>query len=191
MNKEDFKKIWLKSELDSWTEFPFEEIEKSNLNNETIEFLKNGFPESAAPFLGFGLDSYDGKLYNIFDYYDDDELDIKPKNYWVFGSDGAGNPVCFDSSENDKIVLLDHEQGFEIIQTMNKNIFELASSLLLYREFINNVNSELGEDAYFDGKFTEKSLKELEIKFEKLNPHYYVESSFWDSEIENLRAEIE
>lgn len=191
MNPIEFKKIWMKDDSERWTEFPIEQVDKSNLNKETKEFLKVGFPEDSAPFLGFGLRSYDWEFNNIKDYYDDDELDDKTKDYWIFGSDNSGNPICIDSSDNDKLVLLDHEQGFEVIETMNKNISELASSMLLFRNFIEKINSELGEDGFFDSKFTENHLTELENDFKKLNPDYYIESSFWDSEINNLRAEIE
>jgi hypothetical protein len=191
MNPIEFKDIWMKNDSERWTEFPIEQIEKSNLNNETKEFLKVGFPEDSAPFLGFGLRSYDWEFNNIGDYYDDYELDDKTKNYWIFGSDNSGNPICIDSSDNDKLILLDHEQDFEVIQTMNKNISELASSMLLFRNFIEKINSELGEDGFFDSKFTEQHLTELENDFKKLNTNYYIESNFWDTEIENLRAEIE
>ena len=112
MNPIEFKKVWMKDDSERWTEFPIEQVDKSNLNKETKEFLKVGFPEDSAPFLGFGLRSYDWEFNNIKDYYDDDELDDKTKDYWIFGSDNSGNPICIDSSDNDKLVLLDHEQGF-------------------------------------------------------------------------------
>ena len=191
MNPIEYKKIWMKDDSERWTEFPIEQVDKSNLNNETKEFLKVGFPEDAAPFLGFGLRSYDWEFNNIGDYYSDYELDAKTKNYWIFGSDNSGNPICIDSSDNDKLVLLDHEQDFEIIQTMNNNISELATSILLFKNFIEKINSEFGEDGFFDSKFTENHLTELENDFKKLNPNYYIESSFWDTEINNLRYEIE
>ena len=191
MNPIEFKKVWMKDGSERWTEFPIEQVDKSNLNKETKEFLKVGFPEDSAPFLGFGLRSYDWEFNNIKDYYDDDELDDKTKDYWIFGSDNSGNLICIDSSDNDKLVLLDHEQAFEVIETMNKNISELASSMLLFRNFIEKINSEFGKDGFFDSKFTENHLTELENDFKKLNPDYYIESSFWDSEINNLRAEIE
>ncbi|MEP5339582.1 MAG: hypothetical protein ABJL44_20060 [Algibacter sp.] len=181
----------MKDDSERWTEFPIEQVEKSNLKNETKKFLKVGFPEDSAPFLGFGLRSYDWEFNNIKDYYDDDELDDKTKDYWIFGSDNNGNLICIDSSDNDKLVILDHEEGFEVIETMNKNISELASSMLLFRNFIEKINSELGEDGFFGSKFTENNLTELENDFKKLNPNYYIESSFWNSEINNLRAEIE
>ena len=191
MNPIEFKKIWMKDDSERWTEFPIEQIQKPNLNDNTKEFLKIGFPEDAAPFLGFGLRSYDWEFNNIYDYYSDYDLDLKTKNYWIFGSDNNGNPICIDSSNNDKLVLLDHEQDFEVITNMNKNISELASSLLLFSSFIDRVNLEFGDDGFYDSKFTQDHLIELESEFKQLNPNYYIESSFWDSEIENLRAEIE
>lgn len=155
MNPIEFKEIWIQDDSVKWTEFPSEQVEKSNLNNETKEFLKVGFPEDSAPFLSFGLRSYDWGFNTIQGYYDDYDLNEKTKNYWIFCSDGSGNPICIDSSDNDKLILLDHEQDFEIIQTMNKNISELASSMLLFRNFIEKVNSELGKDVFF----TQNSLK--------------------------------
>jgi len=191
MNPIKFKNIWMEDDSERWTEFPIEQVQNSNLNESTKEFLKIGFPEDAAPFLGFGLRSYDWEFNNIFDYYSDYELDNKTKNYWIFGSDNSGNPICIDSSDNDKLVLLDHEQDFEVIMNMNKNISELASSLLLYANFIDRVNLEFGDDGFYDSKYTEDYLIELESEFKQLNPNYYIESGFWCSEIENLRAEIE
>lgn len=191
MNPTEFKKTWMENNLERWTQFPFEQVEKSNLNKSTKEFLKVGFPEEAAPFLDFGLRDYDWVFNNIRDYYSNYQLEEKTKNYWIFGSDNNGNTICIDSSDNDKLILLDHEQNFEIIQNINKNISELASSLLLFRNFIKKVNTEFGGDGFLNSKFTENHLTELENEFQKLNPKYYIDSSFWDSEIENLRSEIE
>jgi hypothetical protein len=106
----EIKEEWISDSISEWIRFDKVEIEKSNLTPETKEFLKVGFPSSAAPFLSFGLKFYDHKFYNIADYY---ELDDNYRKYIVFGSDGSGNPICFDTSKNDKIVLLDHEEGFK------------------------------------------------------------------------------
>ncbi|PCH74995.1 MAG: hypothetical protein COB98_09545 [Flavobacteriaceae bacterium] len=191
MNPIEFKKLWKANNSERWVKFPSDQVEKSSLNERTKEFLKIGFPEDAAPFLEFGLRSYDWEFNTIQGYYDDYDLDCKAKNYWIFGSDNSGNPICIDSSDNDKLVLLDHEQGFEFMENMNKNISELASSILLFRNFIEKINKEFGEDGFFESMFTEKHLTKLENEFKELNPNYYIESSFWSTEIENLRSEIE
>jgi len=190
MTPTEFKLQWIQDKSDRWIEFDLSELKKSQINASTNEFLTIGFPEDAAPYLGFGLRSYDWKFNNILDYYDYDDLDPITKFYWILGSDNSGNPICIDTSQNDRIILLDHEQEFEIIEIVNKNIAELANSLLIYRNFIEEMNSKYGKDGFFDSKFTEVDLNELEEKFKLLNSNYYLESSFWDIEIANLRAEI-
>ncbi|MGV7107586.1 hypothetical protein [Flavobacterium sp. U410] len=185
MNPTEFKNIWLNNDLETWSEFPNEQIEKSNLNDLTKEVLKIGFPNSAAPFLDFGLISFDNIFTNIHDYYSDSDLDINTKNYWIIGFENSGNLICVDTSKNDQIIIVDHEQDFEVLEVMNKNIIELGKSLLLYRNFIENVNSEFGEDGFFDSLYSLNHVKSLEQEFNKNN----INSSFWISEIENLKSE--
>lgn len=187
----EFKEIWMKDNSEQWMHFPIEQIENSNLGYLTKQFLKVGFPKSAAPFLGFGPIVRHGKFNNIKDYFSEYELEEKTKNYWMFGSDGSGNLICIDSSSDDKLVLLDHEQGFELIENINKNISELASFILLFKNFIKKINTEFGKDGFFNSRFTKKHLTELEYNFKELNHNYHIESSFWNTEVENLRVEIE
>lgn len=191
MNLTEFKNLWTTNNSETWISFPIHQVEKSNLNEKTKEKLKFGLPHYAAPFLSFGITDYDLEFNTIHHFYDDNHLDKKTKDYWVFGSDGNGNPICFDTGSNDKIVLLDHEQGFEIIEDINKDISELVSALWLYKEFIEKINSEFGDDGFFDSKFTEQHLSELEYSFKSLNPNYHIEASFWYNEIKNLKSEIE
>lgn len=186
MNATDFKNIWLKNDFESWAEFPIEQIENSTLNDSTKEFLKVGFPDSAAPFLNFGLISYDNEFFNVYDYFSDYKLDENTKNYWIIGSDNSGNLICVDTSQNDKIIIVDHEQNFELIEIINKNILELSKSLLLFRSFIEDVNSELGEDGFFDSMYSLKHIQKLEEQFSSNS----INSSFWNTEIDNLKANI-
>lgn len=108
MNPIEFKSIWMENESEGWVEFPVEQVEKSNLNKNTKEFLKVGFPEDAATFLEFGLRSYDGEFTNVIDYFSDSNLDINTKFYWLLGSNNNENSICIDSSKNDSIIILDH-----------------------------------------------------------------------------------
>ena len=154
MNATEFKKAWMTDASERWCEFPNDQLEKSNLKEETKAFLSIGFPEDAAPFLGFGWRSYEGQFHSIHSYYKDDALDEKFKNYWIIGADNQGNPICIDASDDDKIVLLDHEQDFELLEYMNTNISELAASLLIFRTFIERVNKAFGEDAFLESSYT-------------------------------------
>lgn len=150
-------------------------------------FLKNGFPRSGAPFLSFGWLSYNDKFNNIYDYYSKYmELDEETKNFWIFGSDGGGNPICFDTSNEDRLVLLDHESGFEMIDELNVNIKELAQCLLFYKEFIQQIQNELGEDAYIEEKYTNTHVNTLKEKFLSINLQIFNRSGFWDSSVNGL-----
>lgn len=192
MTAEEFKIAWRPDEeFFQWTEFPPEELAKTDLSGQTKSFLAYGFPEDAAPFLSFGLRSHDWKLYNMDNvpYYSHHELGATAKNYWLIGSDGSGNPICLDTGNAERIVLLDHESGFELMDTMNASIIELAQSLLAYRGFIEQVNEEYGEDGFFDSKYTRAQVEELKRTFTEINPNIFNESSFWEQEVNMLSEE--
>ena len=188
---QNIKTDWNPDELNEWIDFKLDQINKTDLSDFTKNFLLNGFPENAAPFLSFGLSTYDCEFKTIAEYYSEFQLDSKAKYYWIFGSDGNGNPICIDSKSNDEILLLDHDQGFEPIQKINKNVNELFQCLLEYKNFIELIISEFGEDGFFDSKFTNSHLEKLKIRFKNINPNIFTESEFWNGEISMLFEEIE
>ena len=191
MTPKESKSEWKPNKLNRWWEFDQEELRRLPVLDETKEWLREGFPEDAAPFLNFGLRSYNGKFHTIADFYSEYELDPKSNDYWIFGSDGSGNPICLDSSNNDSVVLLDHEQEFDVIGLINSNLSELAQCLLEYRRFVKNVQSELGEDAYIEAEFTTEHVDALKKRIEAIKQDLLLTSDFWNNEIENLLVEIE
>ena len=193
MKPQEFKEKWLAHLVGGWADLDADELAKSPLQEKTKLFLKDGFPDSAAPFLDFGWQSNGGKFENIFDCYAKYgyELDFETKKYWILGYDGEGNPICFDISKNDEIVVLDHEIEFELFHVINSSIEELAACLLCYRDFIEKIQADFGEEAFIERKFTIAYLEALKNEFLEINPNIFLESSFWDSEIENLGYELE
>ena len=189
MTPTEFKNKWLSQEDEGWSTFPANKVEQSNLSEQTKDFLKIGLPDSAAPYLSFEPIT-SGNFQTIYEYYDHEGLGEETKNYWIIGSDGAGDPICIDAANNDKIILLDHEQDFVLLDNMNTNISELASSLLIFRNFIKRINKKFGPNGFGDSLFTEKELSELQQELKALHPEYYVNGSFWDTQIEELRDEI-
>ncbi|MES2060278.1 MAG: hypothetical protein V4456_00055 [Bacteroidota bacterium] len=188
MTATEFRTYWNPDALNVWLEFDSKEIEKAPLNNITKDFLKAGFPRDAAPFLDFGWISYGNKFLNVFELSSRLRLNDVTKNYWILGSDNSGNPICFDASNNDSIILLDHEQGFEPIDTINKTIGELAECLLIYKNFIARVQKENGKRAFLDVNISDVQLSDLKKDFEKINSNIFRESSFWRSEINALKV---
>ena len=187
---QNIKIDWNPDEFNTWIEFNIDQFNKTSLSSFTKDYLLNGFPESAAPFLSFGLSNNNFEFKTVAEYYAEYQLDSKTKNYWIFGSDGNGNPICIDSNSNDEILLLDHEQGFEPIQKINKNVSELFLCLLEYKNFIEQINSEFGEDGFFESKFTVTHLENLKTRFKKINSNIFTESEFWNGEISMLFDEI-
>jgi hypothetical protein len=190
MTASEFKKLWNMGEFDNWCDFDTGEIDKAPINNLTKTFLKIGFPKSAAPCLSFEWTIYKGKFCNIADAYPEWADHNSAKNHWIIGSDGAGNPICVDVSENDKITLHDHEQRFEIIEVINSSISELAECLLIYRNFISKIQKEYGEDAFLESSFSRSDLSDLKNNLLKVNNNIFKESAFWRTEINCLEDEI-
>ena len=190
MTPEDFKSLWQPGKFNRWAELDVHEIEKAPLSEATKNFLRLGFPEDAAPFLSFGWRSNKGKFNNLYETYPGYGAPSTSKNFWIIGDDGEGNPICFDVSRHDRLVLLDHEQNFEIISVVNTNIAELAECLLLYKNFISKAQRDNGENAYLEADFSMTDIAVLKESFKQINDRIFKESSFWRSEINALEKEI-
>lgn len=190
MTPAEFKKRWSPDNLNRWTDFALETLNRLPVSQKTKAWLKEGFPEDAAPYLSFGLRSYDDRFYSVAEYYSEQDLDTKTSNYWIIGSDGGGNPICIDSASHDRILLLDHEQAFEKIGVVNVNVRELAHCLFAFKEFIANIKQELGSDAYIGAKYTQTQVANLKKRLEEIDPELLLNSDFWEQEIENLLAKI-
>lgn len=182
MTATEFKIIWKQDPINDWLEFDTQELNESPLNIITKDFLKVGFARDAAPFLDFGWTSYGNKFLNVYEVYSRLSLDYVTKNFWIFGSDN-GNPICFDVANSDRIVILDHEQGFELIDTLNKTIVELAECLLIYKNFIDRVQQENGKGAYLNGNISQTQISDLKKDFEKVSSDIFTESSFWRRQV--------
>ena len=190
MTADEFKKLWDPGKFHRWADLEVAEIEKAPLSVLTKDFLRAGFPEDAAPFLNFGWRSHKGKFYNIAELYPEYTDINSAKNYWIIGSDGAGNPICFDVSQNDRIVLLDHEQRFEVICVMNSNIEELAACLLLYKNFISKIQKANDQSTDSESNFSMAELSQLKGEFKQISNNIFEESEFWQSGIDALADEI-
>ncbi len=185
MTPQDFKKAWTK---DGEQLFPLSINRLTNLDlqKETIAFLNiSGLPESAAPFLSFVNDTDD--LYKGIN-----KLTVQYKilahqyeRYIVIGSDGSGNPIVINTSKQDCIEILDHEDNFSSIY-MNKSIKELVETLVAYRDFINTLLKENGEDAVLDSNFTDSQYEDLKQKILLIDIKALTEDGFWKDELELL-----
>ncbi len=164
-------------------------LERFNLSPSAVAFLsKIGLPADAAPFLSFVINTDDKlrginrltELYNIGPSY---------SNYILIGSDGGGNPIVIDTSNNEQIVLLDHEDNFGLLYLMNSSLSSLSICLLHYCNFIKTIIRENGDDAFLDANFTDSQFEKLKEQLTGAEPEML--SGFWNAELNTLLANRE
>ena len=185
MTPTEFKNTWT-TDNDSLFPLSEEKCKGLNLKQETIDFLTiTGLPDNAAPYLSFAKDTtdlFDGinrltKQYNF--------LENEYDKFIVIGSDGSGNPIAINTKLNDRIEWLDHENFFSA-SYMNNTIFELANTLLIYRDFVTQIQIENGEDALLDSNFTDNQFENLKEKLFSVDSKAIIENGFWKNELDLL-----
>lgn len=107
-----------------------------------------GLPGSCAPYLSFD-DVARGPLSLVSQYgtHQFSSADAsRLAQFFVIGSDGAGNPLCVDASRDGEVVMLDHEDGFRTRTFVASSVVTLAEALLLvqtkpHSEFVARLRS--------------------------------------------------
>ncbi len=162
------------------------QLELLDLNIITTDFLnESGLPDSAAPYLSFIDDSQDvfkgiNRLTNQYNF-----LDERFSKYIVIGSDGNGDPVVINKQLNCQIECLNHENDFEC-RFMNSSVLHLAEFLIIYRDFVQIVQSENGEEAIMNSTFSNKHFNDLKRKMTYCDKRALSTHSFWNEELEML-----
>ncbi len=165
-----------------------EQLAGFDFDPETARFLtESGLPEDAAPMLSFVGNSANtrdriGTLSTLFGQ----RPDLDHLVCIGFGCDG--NPIAIDTSAQDGIVWLDHEDRFTPA-FMNTSIHTLAECLLHYRGFIQLICAENGEDAYLDGNFSEAQFNTLRGNMVRADKPA-AEKGFWFEELDVLQATL-
>jgi hypothetical protein len=161
--------------------FTAEILENINIDDESKEFLiAAGLPASASPFLEFMVfDKMEiptaSQLWGI---------DEKYSKYRCIGSTGSGDPICIIESKGN-IVYLNHDDGFKEV-FINTSIPQLAESLLVYAQLVEETMKENGEEAFLDNNIPER-LKDWVVKeINRIDIVAIDEYNFWGTEIETL-----
>jgi hypothetical protein len=183
MTAEEFKQIW-KSEDDNCSSIHPELLGGLNLKPSTVNFLTvTGLPIEAAPFLSFTVNANAfepgiNKLPEIFDF-----LESEFDKYIVIGSDGNGDLIAINTESNDQIEWLDHEDNFSS-RFFNTSINSLAESLVIYRDFVQSILEENGEDAFINSNFTDAQFEALQQKLRTADEKAISEDGFWKQSLE-------
>jgi len=183
LSSEDFIARW-ENDLFKLRRFPSGCVDGLALSDEDKAFLlEAGLPEDAAPFLSFEVPST-GELPTVAKQWGQPrEFD----RYRTIGSDGSGNPIALDESERGEVVCLDHEDRFSRM-LMNQSIRQLAESLLAYRKLVRDTQAEFGEDAFLDGKSSEKARADLRRELTSIDAAAIRPGCFWPGALQNLDA---
>jgi hypothetical protein len=183
MTPQEFKKIWT-STGDILSPLTQSRLLGLNLKPRTIDFLiQAGLPVDAAPFLTFvdnSEDKYKGivRLTDQFGFLED-----VFKKWIVIGSCSDGDPIAINVDANEQIDWLDHDNYFEP-EFFNSSIETLADCLVIYREFVLDVQRENGEDAFMNGDFTDIQFEIMKSKLLKADNKALVKNGFWKEQLD-------
>jgi len=186
MNHKELVKDWKPKEL---YRFDRSLLESKGLNEETVEFLATiGLPTSAAPFLGFADSDTYKEMQSIFYCY---ETYVHEHTYLLsIGFDGAGDPICIDLLDNNRIVALNHEDDFKPL-FMNSSVKQLFKFLTIYKRFGEELIRTRGKDAFLNSNFTDNQLDELINALKVVDEKALENNTFWKQEVELLLANRE
>lgn len=120
---------------------PSEILDNVSFPSNTARFLVDvGLPGSCAPCLSFD-DIARGPL-PLASHYGPGQFSSADSTFlakfYVIGSDGAGNPLCVDTSRDGEVVMLDHEDGFRTQTFVASSVMTLAEALLLIQTIPNS-----------------------------------------------------
>jgi hypothetical protein len=174
MTPDDFKQAW-ECGGEKLVTFPSEVVATLRIPEDQRTFLiQPGLPESAAPYLTFGGKHYIGmpsaaelwKASNAF------------KRYRVIGANGFGDPICVDEESEGVIVYLNHDDEMKRC-FMNSNVGRLASTLLAFREVVQETQKRGGPDAYLDGQVPSDVVDRFIVQMDEIDPSAIKANTFW------------
>lgn len=186
MTPQAFKSNWTNKD-EPLSPLSTSRIDRFNLSKATSDFLSiAGLPVYCEPNLSFANDT-DDIVYGInrlTEQYNFEEDKPKFDKYVVIGSCRDGDAIAIDTSDNDKIVELDHEDLFSSMY-FNSSIETLAEFLILYRDFETEVLQGKDPDDNFQCfNFTDEQFERLRNKMYAIDSKAVTERGFWKEELE-------
>lgn len=180
MTAEQFRAPWSSID-DNLSPIQIDNLKILGLSDITCDFFNiSGLPIQAAPFLSFCNatdDRYHGinKLTSQYEF-----LEPSFGKYIVIGSCNDGDPIVINIENNDQIEYLDHDDCF-YPSFFNTSIYTLAHSLLVFRDFILNIETENGENAVMNSDFTDMQFERLKNDLLVVDPVALNVNNFWYS----------
>ena len=157
-------------------------LSKFDFKETTLSFLNTvGLPADSAPFLSFNQSSE--KFQSPSSYFK--LTDSSLEHFVMIGVDGAGSPLVIDTSVQDQVLLLDHENGFAALP-VNRSLKEFQACLVIYNQFIDELLASRGPDAFLDADFTDAQFATLQHNLLAIDRQIIEQKGFWHDELNNL-----
>jgi hypothetical protein len=174
MTASEFRQLW-ETQGDQLVVFSPASLQSVRIKEDSSKFLLvAGLPRDAAPFLSFDTTKA-GPLPTV---EDDWHLGPNYRCFRVIGFNGSGDPICLDENEEGAVVYLNHDNRFQRVP-VNQSVPQLAESLLVFRQFIHDVNARLGEDAYIEGKIPPDLRLRLAEELQRIDQQAFHQNGFW------------
>ncbi len=195
MSPIEFKNNWTNT-VDPLCPLSKSRLERFDLKKKTFDFLNiAGLPTYCEPNLSFANDTDDifygiSKLTEQYDYLleldDFEEGEPTFDKYVIIGSCRDGDVIAIDTTDDDKIVELDHEDSFSAMY-FNSSVETLAHFLILYSDFETEVlEGKNPEDNLQCYNFTDKQFERLKSQMFSVDSSAMTEAGFWKDELEIL-----
>lgn len=168
------------------------QLQQYEVGEEAKQFLlRAGLPASAAPFTSFLGEGQLGRLWEVWGLDEEETAYAKDDffNYLLIGSDGSGNPFCLDQENNDIVVILDHDYGFQAVTFVNSSVAQLAECLLVYRHLMEQNTQGNDEDSFPEALSSNDLLAWVEKEFLRIDSRAMSRECFWRNELDALRQE--
>lgn len=170
MTPAEFKKIW----NGSLSSVLAESVQILNLDQADKDFLiQAGLPTSLYPEFSFErLET--GELDHLDESEEGEGFDEQFHHYRIIGEDGYSMPVLLNESEQGTVWVLSGD--FERLLYLNKNVRELAASLITFARFL-------------ESSRTEAAVNEFLAEIRNIDARAALEESFWSECVFNYLEE--
>lgn len=184
MDIQQIIEYWAGTEVRLYTYKP-SQLDNLPLSKATINFLVNcGLPDSCAPGLSF--DNCNASTIPTPNQIFDIDIDIEELNdFLMIGSNGSGDPICIDLKNENEIVYLNHDNGFERIH-MNSSIHQFTECVIRYREFHDSLDPRFENNIFLKRKFLDEEFSRVCNDFMKIDDKSLWNNSCWKAELDLL-----
>lgn len=96
--------------------------------------------------------------------------------------------ICIDTLDADRVVGIGHTQGqAKSIQPFNASLAKMAECILIWRDFVIEIESKNGPNSYYDNQVSHAQVKGLAKKLGQADATFEGSRSPWRQLIGNYR----